>query len=256
MTDTFAVTLATTDVLRTAYYQAIDIPIRISNVSADTMIVERVALRFEAEPAIGHDLVIYACHLTIPPNGSANHLISVLPPAHLSPFTNCFDIRLTYRVFGERNSRAFHSQVTHSLVLSLPASDVGRVFISYKRPEDLAKASELLKLANRMGFDAWLDHVHLDAKPTWPEIASALAGSAAMLCLWTNFTSFSVGVEREIALARDMAIPIIAIIDLAASVPEHFQGSGLAYYRFDSNCTTRGFVEALETLRRTLIAHE
>jgi hypothetical protein len=210
------------------YMQEIDIPVSVFNHSPETIVIESVVLRFQAEwNSSAHDAVHERRfgRFTIAPDREEYRKVSVLLRPILQSGTNVVDIIVTYlkeaspaKKLTQQRKEVFY------LVVQPPPTTKGQLFISYKDPEDWDLAHILQRICERAGFVGYI--APADAKPgtdIWNDkIPGAVHNSKALVIIWSKVTMFGEGVQKEIALARDLGVPEVLILERNVPAPSEF----------------------------------
>lgn len=239
------------------YYAPIDLRIRILNDSPDVVIVERVAVRFNADYEIGSATVIQACNTRLEPGGIAEAVVTVTPLAHYVPYTNVFGVRVSFRQEAERSGRLReenHQPPGAYIVIDTPRPTLGRIFISFKEPEDLRLMARVKALAERAGFAPWTARGDVGAgRPVWPEIEQAIRESVAVIHIWTENTGWTDGVAKEVRICRDSRVREIPLIEQRLALPAPYHDSDVHYERFELETPTTAFADIVHKLRSELL---
>jgi len=248
------------------YLQEVSVPVSISNKANVPILIESIALQFNAnEFATNQEeaRVIHKCEGGgLKPRGSNYWNVRVKPDLFFEFATNCYSISVTYR--REEQGRLGDSVTVHKpagignfLIIKRPPTVFGKVFISYKDDEDKKLANLLLTLARNAGFDPYM--APPDLRPgaeLWNEkIIPAIQESSCVFVIWTSETSKGTGVEREIELTREFGKDEILLLENGIDVPELFkkrQFREKERTRFDRSAPARIFAEIV-VARREMI---
>jgi TIR domain len=242
------------------YLEQIPISIGIENRHpAGTMVIESFALRFQSRRskpedinADPHTTVVYPGGvLSISPMKLDYCTIQVRPNLLFFGPTNVFDIAVSYRLCGERIGELQSFIGEGWFVLIRPAPQLfGKVFISYKEPQDRVLADLLFGFAADAGFEPYM--APPDVKPgsrVWgSKIPTAIKDSKFMFVIWTTNTSAGSGVKKEIKIARKNVVQIVPLLEKEASDPKLF-GGDVEYTRFDAENPMLTFAQVVASRR-------
>ena len=230
--------------LRVHYLASIGITIGVKNLhSKATIMVESFALRFQSkrrpialkDNADPYTTVVYTGDpIVVPPGGLGYATIEVRPNLVFLRYTNTFDVAVTYRLQAERLGRQRSFIDEGWFVIVNPAPQLfGRIFISYKEPEDRRFADLLFELTKDAGFDPYM--APSDVKPgsrIWgKKIPDAIKDSKFLFVILTRNTQKGSGVKRKIRIARQNGIAIVPLLENKTSATGFF-GSDVEYTRF------------------------
>jgi TIR domain len=245
------------------YLEPIRISIGIENLSSTaTLVIDSISLRFQsrrARPdpttADPYTTVLRPIEaLSMSPRTLAYRTIEVRPSLHCLTYTNYFDVVVGYRVcagaIGEPQS--FIGEGWFAIVNPAPQL-FGKVFISYKEPEDRSLADLLLQFARDVGFDPYLAPADLKTgSRIWgKKIPAAIKQSKFMFVIWTGNTSAGHGVKREINIARKNKIEIVPLLERKTPDPKLF-GRDVEYTEFDSDKAALTFADVVIARRRMI----
>jgi hypothetical protein len=130
-----------------------------------TLVIDSLAFRFQSrrsrpdpDNANPYTTVLHPVEgLSVPPLKLAYRTIEVRPILHCLTYTNFFDVVVSYRlcteIVGEMQS--FIGEGWFAIIKPAPQL-FGRVFISYKEPEDRSLADLLFQFAKDAGFDPYM----------------------------------------------------------------------------------------------------
>ncbi|HEV2523426.1 MAG TPA: toll/interleukin-1 receptor domain-containing protein [Candidatus Acidoferrales bacterium] len=178
--------------------------------------------------------------------------IKVSPTPIYLEGTNRFDVLVQYRTLrGGRGKLISERHEGFSyLILRKPRSSLGKIFISFKQPEDLALSRKLNTLAERTGFETY--RAVQDPTPgtdLWERITPEIEQATALFVIWTKHTLWGEGVQREMDIARRAKVPIILVIEQGMEPPEGFEGK-VEYITFDPQDPAPAFAKCLQARRR------
>lgn len=189
--------------------------------------------------------------LSVPP-GQLDHLtVPVRPTLLFFGPTNAFDVAIGYRLCAENVGKLKSFMGEGWCLFIQPAPQLfGKVFISYKEPEDRRLAELLMKFSRDAGFDPYM--AAADIKPgskIWAEkIPKAIKSSKLMFVIWTRNTTKGRGVKRELKIARDTEIKIVPLLETKASDPKLF-GRDVEYTPFSANDAPATFAKVVASQR-------
>jgi len=164
--------------------------------------------------------------LSIPPLLKlAYRTVEVRPSLHCLTYTNYFDVVVGYRVCGKTigDLESFIGEGWFAIVKPAPQL-FGKVFISYKEPEDRSLADRLFQFAKDAGFDPYMAPADLNTgSHIWGQkIPAAIKQSKFMFVIWTASTPAGPGVKKEINIARRNKIEIVPLIERTTPDPKLF----------------------------------
>ena len=236
-----------------AYYDRLDRVLLITNLTSGPILIERVNLRFQSDSERGSELVSHRCSVELAANASTQLTIPIVPNAQFLPYTNTFDTVVWLRThtasgFSDTIEEPHHPPAY--IVVGWPRQDLGRVFISFKQPQDRELKNTMAEVARRAGFTPWTaehdSHVGAD---TWSDIEASIHDSVAVVFLWTEETAFTDGVKREVALCRKHGVREKPLLQKGIPIPEPYQGSRINHQLFDAQTPTRVFATVIQQLR-------
>lgn len=238
-------------------FEEFAVPLIITSQCVDPIVIESVTLRFQTDAGmsdfyhktdIGHE---------INPNGLYSKMLKVTSTPEFLTNTNVFSALIRYRrVPGGVPGDQMSAMSPGRYVIIRPASQkIGRLFVSFKQPEDGALARLLKKVAERAGFEPY---VAMDEpKPgedIWKRIKPVLRKSKVVAFIWTENTVFGEGVAREIELCKAGRIKYVLLLQQDCTPPPQFKGSTIEYQRFDPQNCLRSFSQAIEAVREIVLS--
>jgi hypothetical protein len=248
------------ELLNVHYLESLAVSIGVQNQDQDaTMVVESLALRFKSRrPSLGGDsadpyaTVIYPGQpLAIPPGKLGSCTIQVIPNLVFLRYTNYFDVAVTYRLHNETlgKRRSFIGEGWFAIINPAPQL-FGKVFISYKEPEDRIFADLLFDLAKDAGFDPYIAPADVKTgRRIWGrKIPAAIKASKFMFVIWTSNAPKGPGVKREIRIARECKIEIVPLLKRKTPDPKLF-GHDIEYTRFGDDDAALIFAEVVAARR-------
>ncbi|SRR6266566_1204643 len=235
------------------YYSVLERVILITNVTQSRVLLDRVLLRFQSDSEQASIVVAHTCSVELAPNDSTQQTVSIVPTAQFLSNTNTFDVVVWFRVasksgFGPPMSEPHHPPA--HIVVSDPKPVLGRLFISFKQPEDLHLKNTIERMSRRAGFSPWT--AHRDSRvggDPWEAIGNAIRESAAVVFLWTENTDFTEGVKREVALCRKYKVKEKPLFEKGIPVPEPYRDGKVQYEWFETETPTRTFAKVIQELR-------
>lgn len=240
-----------------AYYDRLERVLLITNLTSGTILIERVNLRFQSDSERSSELVAHPCSIELAPNASTQLTIPIVPNAQFRPYTNSFDIMVWLRTHAASGFSDTISELHHPpayIVVGEPRQDLGRVFISFKQPQDRELKNTMSEVARRAGFTPWTaerdSHIGADM---WSDIEASIHDSVAVVFLWTEETAFTDGVKREVALCRKHGVREKPLIQRGMPIPEPYQGSEIRHQIFDPATPTRVFATVIQELRDEIL---
>ncbi len=239
------------------YYASITRVLLITNVTRTPVLVDRVLLRFQSDFEQASVVVAHDCSIELAPNATAEETICVVPNAHYLPNTNTFDVVVWLRVWssgGFGNAIAEHHGLQNHIVISEPKQRLGRIFISFKDPEDLRLKNSMEWIVRRAGFIPWTAHRDAHAGTDgWKEIEEAIRNSLAVVFIFTENTDFAEGVRREVELCRKHKIKEAPLLQRGIPVPKPYHDLAVRFERFDRETPTQTFVTLIEQVRNEVV---
>jgi hypothetical protein len=237
------------------YYSVLKRVILITNITKSRVLLDRILLRFQSDSEQASIVVTHICSVELAPNDSIEQTIAIVPTAQFLPNTNTFDVVVWFKVasktgLGSLMSEAHQPEPLAYIVVSDPKTVLGRVFISFKEPEDLHLKNTMESIARRAGFTPWTAHrdSHVGGDP-WESIEKAVRESAAVVFLWTKNTDFTEGVKREVALCRKYRVKEKPLFEKGIPVPEPYRDGKVRYEWFELETPTRTFAKVIQELR-------
>jgi TIR domain-containing protein len=246
--------------LNVHYLESLGINIAVENLDPKaTVVIDSLALRFQSRSSPGsvnadpHTTVVHpGGALSIPPAKLGYCTVQVCPNLLFLKYTNVFDVAVSYRL--SENIAELHSVIGEGwFVLVEPAPQLfGKVFISYKEPEDRALADGLFEFAKDAGFEPYIapPDIRTGSRIWGKKIPAAIRDSKFMFVIWTINTGTGPGVKKEIRIARKNGIDIAPLLERKASDPRLF-GRDVEYTQFDADNAALTFAEVV-TARRSL----
>lgn len=242
------------------YLSSLDIGIGVRNEQSEaTMVIESLALRFQSRrqgadgtKADPHATVVYTGDiLAIPPKKLTYCTVKVRPSLLFLANSNLFDVAITYRLDAEKTGdrREFAGDGWYIVVRPAPQL-FGKVFVSYKEPEDRRLADRIFQFAKDAGFNPYMAPPHLrPGSRIWREkIPPAIKESRCMFVIWTRNSAKGTGVKREIKIARSSKIDIVPLLDRGTTDPKLF-GAGVEYTQFDADDADVAFADFVAARR-------
>jgi hypothetical protein len=243
------------------YYETTSLSVLITNNAPSAILVEQVVLRFQSD-GNAKVYVDQPCGWELQRKRLHEQSVAVCPTPIYLGNTNMFDVMVRFRLIEKGVPQAQRSEVHHGsyLIIREAARNCGKLFISFKQPEDLTLARTMEKLARRAGFDPYVAlHNSQPGTDLWKRIEPELRTSDAAAIIWTSFTAWGDGVQREVRLAREFGVPEVLMLEEGLDVPEEYAGSDIEYLRFDRENPAPGFLKMLtarRNLHRTIVRDE
>jgi hypothetical protein len=240
------------------YYDTIEIGLIITNRTATRQLLELVTLQFNAQGAGSTPpYVDLRCGIEIAPGKTGEVTVAVTPDCLYFGTTNMFSVMLRYRPIEADQVGAQKTDVhkDRSFILVHPSTtNLGRLFISFKQPEDLERATLLAQLASKAGFEPYiaLEDPKLGAKQ-WLRIAKAIRASRSILVIWSSRTEWGSGVKKEIEIARKKKLREVLLIEGDLPLPEMYEGTEIEYQRFNPASPASAFALAVTSLRKQMV---
>ncbi|MFI5118290.1 MAG: toll/interleukin-1 receptor domain-containing protein [Terriglobales bacterium] len=248
------------EILFMHYLQRRDLSIGIENQDPKAiLVIESLAVRFHSRrstptgvDADPQTTVVYpGGALSIAPTKRDYCTVQVRPNLLFLKGTNYFDIAITYRLCTESIGapQSFIGEGWFVIVNPVPLS-FGKVFISYKEPEDRRLADLLFEFAKDAGFEPYMAPPDLKTgSRIWgKKIPAAIKDSKFVFVIWTTNTPKGPGVKREIRIARKNGIELVPLLESKARAPGLF-GHDVEYTRFDADDPTLMFAEVVAARR-------
>jgi hypothetical protein len=238
------------------YFQKKSVSVLLSNSWPETLLVERLTLRFHSDANPGSIYVEHACNWQLKQDELREQVVLTSPTPIYLANTNMFDVMVTYRVFEgaawSRPTSEIHWDVSYLIIVN-SALQLGQVFISFKQPEDLPLAQLLERFARRAGFSPYLAIADLQTGTIlWEKIEPAIRNSAAGFIIWTKRTRWGTGVEREIELFQKHAIPQVMLVEDGCDLPNGFDNDR-EYTPFDRGDPAQVFSDVVSARRRMIL---
>ncbi len=243
------------------YLEALDISIGLENQDREaTMVIESLALRFqsrrprrEGDNADPHTTVVHpGAPLSVPPAKLGYCTVQVRPSLLFLKHTNYFDVAITYRLHTETigEHQSFIGQGWFAIIKPAPQL-FGKVFVSYKAPEDQSLADLLFEFAKDAGFEPYMapPDVRTGMRIWGRKIPAAIKDSNFMFVIWTGNAPAGTGVKREIKIARKNRVEIVPLLEGKVPDPTLF-GRDVEYTRFDAANADIAFAEVVAARRR------
>ena len=243
------------------YLESLGISIGIENPNPSaTLVINSLALRFQSrrsrpdpDNADPYTTVLHPVEgLSVPPLKLAYRTIEVRPTLHCLTYTNFFDVVVSYRLCTEivGEVQSFIGEGWFAIIKPAPQL-FGRVFISYKEPEDRSLADLLFQFAKDAGFDPYMAPADLKTgSRIWGQkIPVAIKQSKFMFVIWTGNTAGGPGVKKEIKIARKNKIQIVPLLERKSPDPKLF-GRDVEYTSFDLDKAALTFAEVVAVRRR------
>jgi len=236
------------------YYESTSVSVLITNNAPTPILVEEVILRFQSDAFVASEFVGQDCGWELAPKELHEQKVAVCPTPIYLANTNMFDVMVKFRPIDGGILQGQLSEIHHRssyLIIRESRDSCGKLFISFKQPEDLSLARLLEKFARRAGFEPYLA-IH-DSQPgtdLWKRIEPELRTSIAASIIWTGHTAWGDGVQREVKLARQYAIPDVLLLEDRLDLPEEYKGTGIEYVRFDPHNPAPAFSKIVTSLRR------
>ncbi|SRR6266436_1265069 len=249
--------------LNVHYLESIGISIGIENLNpTGALLIDSISLRFQSrrprpdpDNADPYTTVVHPVDaLSIPPLKLAYRTIEVRPSLYCSPYTNNFDVIVGYRVCTEAIGEVQSCINEGWFAIVKPAPQLfGKVFISYKEPEDRNLADLLFQFAKDVGFDPYLapGDVKTGSRIWGQKIPAAIKQSKFMFVIWTGNTSAGPGVKKEINIARKSKIEIVPLLERKTPAPKLF-GHDVEYTEFDLDKAALTFADVVSARRRLM----
>jgi hypothetical protein len=237
------------------YYDSTSVSLLITNNAPTPLLVEQVILRFQSDASVASEFVEQNCGWELGVKELHDQQVTVSPTPIYLANTNMFDVMVKFRPIDRGVLQGQLSEIHHRssyLIIREAESQCGKLFISFKQPEDLTLARLLEKFARRAGFEPYLA-IH-DSQPgtdLWKRIEPELRRSDSAAIIWTCHTEWGDGVQREVKLARQFGIPDVLLLEDRLDLPEEYRGTGIEYLRFDPHNPAPAFSKML-TARRQL----
>lgn len=240
------------------YFGLTTVPIHITNLSTNPVLLEDITLRFKSDSGIADNYVDRRCDVRIPANGLGVISVDVKPTVLYQEYTNYFGILIHYRKevngrMGETRMNARHDQASY-LIIKRPKDTVADIFISFKQPEYLSWAKLLERYALRAGFNPYI--VVMDPQPgtnQWKRIEEEIQRSKAVFVIWGNRTDWGKGVQAEVQLCRNHAVEEILLLEQDLDIPTLFKDTSIEYLRFDPDNPHLMFATAVESTRQRFL---
>ncbi len=241
--------------LEVEYFRSIPILISITNNSNHPILVESITLRLQTDADFA-DVYIEENDSSLIEQGLVKEFqIKITPTPEFLANTNQFGVSVLYRKSENQKLGLQYSQRLEPpfpFIIIKPTKEIlGKLFISFKQPEDIILAELLERLAKRAGFSVYM--AVNDPNPgidLWERIEPELKTSTCALILWTKYTNWGTGVPHEVKLCREYNIPDVLIIQDGLELPEAYKGTGIEYQRFNPNDPLTAFAQVITTQRK------
>ncbi len=238
------------------YLSEISVPVQITSTSPCEVVVESIALRFQSDWKVPGPDVTVAQQFTdfiVRPDALDYRNVRVRPYLVFRPYTNVFDVLITYRLSEESGLGCQSTQVAReaSYLIIQPARKIfDSLFVSYKEPEDLDLAKLAFTLAERAGFVPYIapEDIQPGTKIWEEKIEKAIKRSKATIVIWTASTPFGSGVPKEIEISRSAGVRIIPFLEQGVPKPEVYDAS-IEYTLFERNNAASVFANVLRLQR-------
>ncbi len=223
-----------------------------------TVVIDSLALRFQSRSSAGsvtadpHTMIVHpGGALSIPPAKLDYCTVQVCPNLLFLKYTNVFDVAVSYRLSD--NIGELQSFITEGwFVLIEPTPQLfGKVFISYKEPEDRPLAELLFEFTRDAGFEPYMapPDIKTGSRIWGKKIPAAIVESRFIFVIWTSNTPGGPGVKKEIKIARKNGIGVVPLLVRTATDPRLF-GRDVEYTRFDAGSAALTFAEVVAARRR------
>jgi hypothetical protein len=244
--------------LRVHYLNTLAINIAVQNEDPSVgVVIDSLALRFQSRSkassvtADPHTMVVHpGGALQIAPAKLDYCTVHICPNLLFLRYTNVFDIAVSYRLSNSIGElRSFITEGWYVLIEPAPQL-FGKVFISYKEPEDRILAELLLEFSRDAGFDPYMapPDVKTGSRIWGKKIPSAIKQSKFMLVIWTSNTPSGRGVKKEITIARKNDIGLVPLLATGVKDPKLF-GRDIEYTEFDIDNAALAFAEVVAARR-------
>lgn len=260
-TDPIKLVFDKSEFLTVHYLEPLDISIGVENKDHEAaMVIESLALRFQSRrPRLGGDnadphttVLDPGAALSVPPAKLSYCTVQVRPSLLFLKYTNYFDVAITYRLHNEKigDHQSFIGQGRFAIIKPAPQI-FGKVFISYKEPEDRNLADLLFEFAKDAGFEPYMapPDVRTGSRIWGKKIPAAIKESKFMFVIWTGNAPAGTGVKREIKIARNNRVEIVPLLEGKVPDPKLF-GRDVEYTRFDAANADIAFAEVVAARRR------
>jgi hypothetical protein len=245
------------------YLKPLDVSVGIENRDPKAeMVISSLALCFQSrrlrsngESPDPYTTAVYSGGaVSIPPLRLSYCTVKMRPTLHFLADSNFFRVVVSYRLRAEKigELRSFISEEVGYTIVKRAPQLFGKVFISYKEPEDRSLADSLFKFAGDAGFDPYIAPADLKiGSHVWSKkIPAAIKSSKFMFVIWTVNTPAGPGVKREIRIARRNHVEIAPLLERNARAPKLF-GRDVEYTLFDADNVALTFAEVV-TARRDM----
>jgi len=238
------------------YFDSISLPVIIKNSCSNPLVVDSITVRFQTDSGTAdyyHKTEL--AHELAPFSPFASEIV-LTPTLEFLKGTNEFSLMVRYRkilanVLGDQ----LHEQYPGAYVIVKSCSKkLGQLFVSFKQPEDRRLARIVERLGERAGFQPYLAmNDPVPGQDLWERIEPRLLESVAVAFIWTEFTEWGAGVDREISLCQANNIQHVLLIQRGVELPNKFKGTGIEYQSFDSEDAFGECAKAVTALRRILL---
>jgi len=237
------------------YFSEITIPVLLTSTTPDRLFVESLVLRFQSDARQGSVFEEKHCGWELGPGEVREEQVIARPqPLHLEN-TNTFDVLVRYRILGMKGlSREYSEKHSGSYIIVRSASQAfGKIFISFKQPEDIGLAQILERMARRSGFTPYLAvHHPIPGTSLWERIEPEITSCRMAVVIWTKHTDWGTGVQQEMEICRKQAIPCALLIENGVALPEGYDQE-IEYRRFETDDPAPAFSKAISAQREELL---
>jgi hypothetical protein len=238
--------------LRTEYFQTKAIGLKVTNTSAQTILIKSATLKFQPDTGAAPNYVDKECAIRLLSNRSATITVDVTPTPLYREATNEFEVGLKchFEVGGRLTDSFVERHPGFYVIINTPAPTLGKVFISFKQPEDQRLANILERYARRAGFEPRLFARDPDlGADQWKSIEGHIAASHSAFIVWARRTEWGEGVEKEVNICRTRGVKEILLIEDGLELPKLYKGTSSAYKRFDPDEPAPALSAAVASLR-------
>jgi hypothetical protein len=240
------------------YFCEKNVSLHITNVLADSILLEDVTLQFQADTGSAPIYVDHTCGIELANLEVAPIAIPVTPTCQYLENTNVFKVMVHYRthVAGQIGQRVHELHNGSYLIIRRPSDVAGDVFISFKQPEYLGRARLLERYARRAGLNPYL--IIDDKQPGsahWERIEEAIMRSKTAFIIWGERTEWGTGVQREVELCRRHGVREVLLLQEHLPVPELFLNAAedFEYSRLNFEDPVESFSSATASARRQIL---
>ena len=240
------------------YFGEKAIAIDITNLLSQSILLEDVILQFQADTGSAPIYVDHRCGIELAGNRLASLSLRVMPTCQFLAYTNVFRVMVHYRINhdGRLGNQISENHLGSYLIVKPPKDSLGKAFISFKQPEDIALARTLERYARRAGLNPFL--IMDDRQPGtshWDRIEEAIRSSGAAFVVWGERTEWGTGVQREIGLCRKHSVKEVLLLEQSLSVPELFRDTAAEneYSRFHKEDPAASLDRAVMSVRNRFL---